>query len=353
MAIFKFIGLMSGTSLDGLDIAFCEFSQKGKRWAYTIRRAETVPYPVQWKKILSELHTRSGVELIEAHASYGAYLGQAVRTFVRRTGLVPHIVSSHGHTVFHQPEAGFTFQAGDGAALAANCGYPVVCDFRTADVALGGQGAPLVPVGDRHLFGQYDFCLNLGGIANVSYESGKDRIAFDICPVNMVLNCLSQAAGKEYDDAGKMARSGVLHKALLNDLNKLSFYKQRPPRSLGREWVEGSFFPVLDTYKLPVRDKMRTVAEHVAVQVSASLKRRKKGTVLVTGGGAYNKFLIERMQAHTAHQLVLPEKETIEFKEALIFAFLGLLRARGEVNTFASVTGAACDSSGGAVYFPK
>lgn len=353
MAIFKLIGLMSGTSLDGLDIAFCEFSQKGKRWTYIIRRAETMPYPQKWKKALAELHTKSGLELMETHAAYGAYLGQAVKAFVKRTGLAPHLVASHGHTVFHQPERGFTFQAGDGAALAANCGYPVVCDFRTADVALGGQGAPLVPVGDRHLFGQYDFCLNLGGIANVSYESGNNRIAFDICPVNMVLNRLSQVSGREYDEGGKMAHSGVLSKALLNDLNKLSFYKQRPPRSLGREWVEGSFFPVLDKYKISMRDKMRTVVEHVAVQVGASLKRSKRGAVLVTGGGAYNKFLIERMKTHTAHKLVLPKKETIEFKEALIFAFLGLLRARGEVNTFASVTGASCDSSGGAVYLPK
>ena len=234
---------------------------------------------------------------------------------------------------------------------------PVVCDFRTLDVALGGQGAPLVPIGDKLLFAEYDFCLNLGGFANVSYDiSSSDgerlRCAFDICPVNIVMNPICETLGKPYDDKGEIARSGMLSNYLLNEFNQIGFYKSvlDSPKSLGKEWVIKNINPILDRYELAENDLLRTFCEHIAFQIGKSLKNKPDGKLLITGGGAYNSFLVECIKSHTAHEIVIPDKCTIEFKEALIFAFLGVLRMRGEVNCLKSVTGAMQDNCGGAIY---
>lgn len=351
---YKVIGIMSGTSLDGLDLAYCEFVKK-RVWSYKIRYAQTVRYSPNWKKKLSNAFKQKELALKRLDIGYGEFIGKEVVKFLKKHNLAADLIASHGHTVFHDPQKKYTLQIGNGSRIASVCKVPVVCDFRTGDVALGGQGAPLVPLVDRMLFSKYDLCLNLGGFANISYEKNKERVAFDICPVNVVLNHLSGELGKEFDRGGQMAAKGKIHSGLLSNLNKLSFYAARPPKSLGREWVETIFFPALDPFNIPLRDKLRTVVEHIAIQVAAAANTalpKKSTSLLITGGGAYNKFLVERITFHTRSKVILPDDRTIQFKEAMAFALLGMLRMRGEINILKSVTGAKKDSSGGKIFLP-
>ncbi len=349
---YHVIGLMSGTSLDGVDIAFCRFFFDNKKWSYAIIHAETIAYSSAWKQRLLSLENTDALTFLQTNTDYGFYLGELVAAFIKKHAIKPQFVSSHGHTIFHQPQKKLTVQIGSGSAIAAGCNLPVVCDFRSLDVALGGQGAPLVPIGDKLLFSEYDFCLNLGGFANVSYEHTNQRIAFDICPVNIVMNAICHQLGEEYDNEGKHARKGNLNKELFRELNKLFFYHQALdcPKSLGKEWVLQHVDPILEKYKITPNDILHTFCEHVAIQVANVLDKKTEGALFITGGGTYNTFLIERIQQHTKHQLVIPDKSTIEFKEALIFAFLGVLRMRGEINCLKSVTGALNDNIGGSVF---
>jgi len=348
---YKVLGIMSGTSLDGVDLALCRFELKRGRWSFDIEKSETVPYSFVQKKKLTGLMTASAETLAYENTGFGTLLGGLAKTFLAKHRLQADFVSSHGHTIFHQPHRKFTLQIGEGAALSAACRLPVVCDFRTADVALGGQGAPLVPIGDRLLFNEYDCCLNLGGIANISFERSGERIAFDVCPVNMVLNLLAGEKGKRYDNGGSMAGKGKVNTKLLQKLNAVPFYRKPFPKSLGREEIEKYFFRIMKNDKSSVEDKLHTFCEHIAKQISAVTNKRK-GRMLITGGGAYNDFLVDRIRLHTNLEIVVPERIIIEFKEALIFAFLGVLRWRNEVNCLRSVTGASRDSCGGAIYHP-
>jgi anhydro-N-acetylmuramic acid kinase len=344
------LGLMSGTSCDGLDIAFCRFRRIEGSWAYEIVKAETVPYDASMKSFLAGLASADAHGLAAGHVRLGRWFGERANEFLKKHKLEPELVASHGHTVFHEPEQGLTFQAGCGAALAAVAGVETACDFRTLDMALGGQGAPLVPIGDKLLFGEYAACLNLGGIANVSYDDANGRrIAFDVCPANMALNELAGQLGLPYDAEGKRAAAGNTDKELLARLNALPFYRKPPPRSLGREWYESEFRPLLASGVRSAPDALRTVTEHIAVQVAKALEG-KPGRLLVTGGGAFNRFLVERLAALAPVEIHVPGDELVKFKEAMVFAFLGLLRKRGEINTLSSVTGSATDSSGGALY---
>lgn len=349
---YKVIGLMSGTSLDGVDIAFCKFVLKNKRWTYTIVEAETIPYTSAWKKALLNLERTDALTFQQLHIDYGFYLGKLVSEFIKKHHLKADLVSSHGHTIFHQPQKKLTVQIGSGSAIAAACGLPVVCDFRSLDVALGGQGAPLVPIGDKLLFAEYDLCLNLGGFANISYQYKKERIAFDICPVNIVMNAICVTLGKEYDNKGELAKKGKINEALLNKLNQLAFYQlpANSPKSLGKEWVIKNIDPLIKKFNLSPSDVLRTFCEHIAIQIAKAINDKKSGKMIVTGGGTFNTFLMERIKKHSVHQIIVPAKKTIEFKEALIFAFLGVLRMRNEVNCLKSVTGAKHDNVGGSVY---
>lgn len=351
--IYNVIGLMSGTSLDGLDIAFCRFTVDKNKWDYEIVKAETKAYSEEWKRKLLSLEKADALAFQEIHTDFGFYCGRLVSDFIIKHGIKVDFVSSHGHTVFHQPDKRITVQAGSGSAIAAACKMPVVCDFRSLDVALGGQGAPLVPIGDRLLFAGFDYCLNLGGFANISYEHESKRIAYDICPVNIVMNVICQKSGKPYDDKGAIARSGMVSPFLLNEFNQLSFYKipVHSPKSLGKEWVITNIDPILDQFEIQENDLLRTFCEHIAVQISKTVASKKSGTLLITGGGTYNDFLIERIKELVPLEVVIPDSETIEFKEALIFAFLGVLRFRNEVNCLKSVTGARQDNCGGAIYY--
>ena len=349
---YDVIGLMSGTSLDGLDIAHCRFETEANLWRYEIVQAETIAYSSDWKQKLSTAESLDALAFQQLHVDYGFYLGQRVSDFIVKHSIQANLVASHGHTVFHQPEKRLTVQIGSGSSLASKCKLPVACDFRVMDVAHAGQGAPLVPIGDQLLFQEYDFCLNLGGFANVSYEYKGKRIAYDICPVNIVMNALSAGIGKSFDEDGALAREGMISHYLLTELNQLAFYKIAPntPKSLGKEWVLQMINPLLDLYEVSQEDALRTFCEHIAFQVAKSLNDKPKGKLLVTGGGAYNSFLVECIRKQLRHELVIPDKKTIEFKEALIFAFLGVLRVRGEVNCLKSVTGAFADSCGGVLH---
>ena len=346
------IGIMSGTSLDGTDLALCHFTESEGRWTFEIKKAVTYPYPAEWEERLRNAHQYDGLSLALLHASYGHYLGSVARRFLQQLPVRPHLIASHGHTVFHQPSARMTLQIGSGAALAAETGLPVVCDFRTTDVAKGGQGAPLVPAGDRLLFGSYFYCLNLGGFANISFQQDDKRIAGDICPVNFVLNSLAARLGLSYDSGGNLARTGKMDANLFARLNALPFYHLQPPKSLGREWVEKNVTPLLNVDGLNDHDLLRTYTEHAAFQITRVLDQDPGHQMIVTGGGAYNTFLLERIRDLTHNPVFIPDELVIQYKEALIFAFLGVLRSRSQSNCLHSATGATGDSSGGAVYLP-
>jgi anhydro-N-acetylmuramic acid kinase len=342
------IGAMSGTSLDGLDVCLCSFWLKDDKWHYTIMSAETYTYPAEIKEKLVAAPHMDALQFVAFHAEYGKYTGETIQKFSLQYGVQPALIASHGHTIFHRPEQGFTFQIGSGAHIAAATGINTVCDFRTGDVAMGGQGAPLVPIGDRLLFPEYDYCLNLGGFANISYEENGARIAFDICPVNYVLNHYIRAESRfEYDENGHVAASGNVNPELLDALNALDFYTQTGPKSLGREWVEQFVFPIIEQYPVLLADKLRTYCEHVAIQIG---RIANHGAVLVTGGGTHHEFLLNRIAEHTKSALQIPETRLINYKEALIFAFLGVLYLTNQCNCLSSVTGAKTDVIGGALY---
>lgn len=344
------LGLMSGTSLDGLDLALCGFSKTGSRFGYRIFKSRTIPYSAIWKQRLASAGQAGAEKYFAIDALYAKYVAEQVEKFLKNAEVQPLAIASHGHTIFHQPKAGFSTQMGNGAAIAALTGITTVCDFRSLDVALGGQGAPLVPIGDQLLFGNYQACLNIGGIANISFHKGEKRMAGDICVANMLLNYLAGGFNAEYDKGGAFARKGTVNKQLLQKLNGLDYYKKSGARSIGREWFEHNIRPLFEASRLNLHDQLATATTHVATIIAAELKKQKIKTLLVTGGGAYNTFLIEQIAANCDTRIKLPDAEIINFKEALIFAFLGYLRLNNKINTLASVTGAGRDSVGGAVY---
>ena len=339
---------MSGTSLDGLDLCYVQFENFSGNWRYKIIKSSTLEYPSNIKSNLANAQNMSALDYALFHSDYGLYLGSVVSSFVNENNIKPDYIASHGHTIFHRPDIRFTAQIGSGASIAAESGIDTICDFRTTDVAYYGQGAPLVPIGDKYLFSEYDYCLNLGGFSNISYDENGIRKAFDISPVNYVLNHYCRQIGKEYDDRGELASKGIINGDLLLRLNSLQFYNTIGPKSLGREWVESEVIPLIDSYNLKINDKLATFTEHIAVQITNKIHN---GRVLVTGGGAYNSYLIERFRKNKPNILFeIPPKETIDFKEALIFAFLGALYLEDLPNCLPSVTGARKEVIGGALY---
>jgi anhydro-N-acetylmuramic acid kinase len=352
MKEYTVIGLMSGTSLDGLDLACCNFKEEDGNWSFKVIRAETISYSRKWLELLNDAYQKEIHDLNEIDLKFGHHLAEASLDFIKNLGLKPDFIASHGHTIFHKPEQGITLQIGNGEAMSKILGLPVIYDFRSLDISLGGQGAPLVPIGDKLLFNHYDFCVNLGGFANTSYDLKGERFAQDISPVNMILNNLSQRIGLVYDRNGELASKGNLNTKLLKALNELPFYGMDAPKSLSREWFEYEFLPIVDKFNIEIPDLLSTVTEHIAIQIGTSLKIKTKGSALITGGGAHNTYLINRIQAHTNIKLVIPGNELIDFKEAIVFAFLGVLRMRNEVNCLSSATGANEDCSGGRIAYP-
>lgn len=348
------LGVMSGTSLDGLDLCLVEFAFDGT-WSFNILATRCVSYSQDWQSKLSSAHQLSIESRSMLHVEFGQLIGAEVNSFLKERSLPkPQMVCSHGHTVFHQPENGITVQIGSGQSIADCTGITCVSDFRSLDVLLGGQGAPLVPIGDELLFGEYDACLNLGGFSNISFQKNGIRKAFDICPVNIALNPLSNQLGFEFDKNGKLARSGKLNEELLFKLNALELYGKRERPSLAREWLERTFLPIVELSGLPVEDKLRTLVEHAAFQIASVINlNASEGLVLLSGGGAKNVLLVERLRELSRSEIVVPVDETIDFKEALIFAFLGVLRTENQTNVLQSVTGAKRDSCSGVIHFPR
>lgn len=350
------IGLMSGTSLDGLDIANIKFSYDN-HWKYEIVHCKTISYSEGLLKQLKNANELSSLELLKLDHLYGKWIGEQAKQFMDFHHISPDLIASHGHTIFHQPEIGLTHQIGDGNEIMNKTGVKTICDFRTLDVSLGGQGAPLVPIGDKLLFNEFDLCLNLGGFSNISFDIDNKRIAYDICPVNTVLNQLASRVHLKYDRDGAIARSGRLISELLKKLNSFEYYRQSPPKSLGIEWVQSHLLPLLDTGD--IADLLNTYSHHIAYQIISSIREIRGSTsdqkllkMLVTGGGAKNKYIMDLLESEAKGNIdiIIPDNQLIDFKEAIIFAFLGVLRNNGEINTLKSVTGAKADSSGGIIY---
>lgn len=350
MRDFKVIGLMSGSSLDGVDIAYVNFSHDNKRWFFQIVEAGNVPYSSYWKEQLAEAFNKKPEDLKELDKEYGRYLGTITKRFIEKYELEPKLIASHGHTIFHRPDEGFTLQIGDGQEIAKATGITTVNDFRSEDVMKGGQGAPLVPIGDRHLFADYPICLNIGGIANVSYEYEGKRIAYDICIANQMLNYLANKLGYDYDNNGSFARQGKVNLDLLKAFNDNSYYDKEAPKSLGREFFEKYQHQIIEESTLDVRDILATATEHIASQIVKSTDMLEKSKMLITGGGAKNNYLVERISELSKHEVVIPDTMIIDYKEALIFAFLGTLKMEGKINVLSSVTGATSDSSSGTIH---
>jgi len=348
----KGLGLMSGTSLDGLDIALCEFQFSGDHLEFEIIRAETIKYDAYWIKKLSTAIDLSESKLSQLHRQYGYWLADQVIQFLSKTNDTADFIASHGHTVRHDPSRGITVQIGNGRCISERTGLSVVSDFRTENVSAGGQGAPLVPIGDLKLFSNFPLCLNLGGIANISIKKDDKIKAFDIASCNIGFNHFAKLKGLEYDEAGKIGRSGELSEILFDQLNALEYYRKQPPKSLDASFFYREMMAIIEAHKLNIAAASRTYYEHVAFQI-ASVIDDKSQELLTTGGGAYNDFLIELLKHKHFLNCKIPSKIQIDFKEALIFAFMGALKLRGEINTLASVTGTKNDQSTGIVDYPE
>lgn len=349
---FHALGLMSGTSLDGLDIAWCQFVVSRNQWSFKILKATTLQYSTDWKSKLSLAHRLNSVELLALHAAYGHWLGKVCQQFIAKNRIKKlDCIASHGHTIFHQPHNKITFQLGDGNAVYAETGVPVVYDFRSLDVQLGGQGAPLVPIGDKLLFADHDVCLNIGGIGNLSLAKNDKRVAFDVCFANMGLNFLAQQIGLPFDRNGKLASTGKLNESLFQKLHEFyrPFKSKRP--SLAREHFENGLSIILDADSISVEDRLRTFTESIAHEIAFAIPFKKKQKVLITGGGAHNAFLVSRIAYHLQNKatIEIPDQKIIDFKEALVFALLGVLRIQNKINVLKSVTRASRDSSSGVI----
>ncbi|HEX8356844.1 MAG TPA: anhydro-N-acetylmuramic acid kinase, partial [Segetibacter sp.] len=346
---------------DGLDIAFVELEETGRKWSYEIKAAQCRPYTPDWLRQLQNATSLSAHDYLLLHTAYGKYIGEQVNDFINEFDLHHQVqlISSHGHTTFHLPHLGTTAQLGDGATIAATTGINVVSDLRALDVAFGGQGAPIVPIGEKLLFADHTFYLNLGGIANLSYKTPDNYIAFDVCAANRILNLLANIEEKEYDEGGAIAASGKVYPPLLTRLNALGYYSQPYPKSLANSFGTDEVFPVIQGFDLSGADKMRTYAEHIVIQIGNAVKKISTGVnindtrMLVTGGGAFNSFLVERLRQMLQSpgvELVVPDALLINYKEALIMGLIGVLRWREEYNVLETVTGARRSSINGAVW---
>jgi len=345
------IGLMSGTSCDGLDLLHATFLKENNKWSFEINASLERPYSDSFREQLHKLHTLSTPDLLKMDVELGKLFADQCHSFIQDENLTTDLIASHGHTVYHQPDLGYTLQIGNPFLIAEKCRLPVYADFRSQDVALGGQGAPLVPIGDSLLFSEYDACINLGGFANISFEENSQRLAFDVCAVNLILNQLSQRLGHSYDLNGQLARNGRVIPELLKKLNALDYFKKVGPKSLGREWLDEYVLPHFEQGE--TADLLRTAVEHIAQQISFTQKKLNFKKVLFTGGGSFNTFLLERISSLTSLDIQLPNKQLITQKEALIFAFLGVLKNLGETNVLSSVTGAKNDHSSGQLFLPS
>jgi anhydro-N-acetylmuramic acid kinase len=357
--LYRVIGVMSGSSLDGLDIVFAEIQEQQGKWSYQLVAAECLPYSLKWNTQLRDAIHLSAKDYLLLHAEYGKYIGDEINRFIDKHELNYQValIASHGHTTFHIPPL-MTAQLGDGASIAAVTGLPVICDLRSMDVALGGQGAPIVPIGEKLLFKDFDFFLNIGGIANISVNLPERYLAYDICAANRVMNMLVAPLSLEYDENGAIAATGSVDESTLNQLNALDYYQQSFPKSLANDFGTDVVYPIL-TKGLSIPDALRTYVAHIAYQVAMAVTPqlnaipKSEYKMMITGGGAFNGLLIDEIRQLLERfqvEIIVPDAGLVAYKEALIMGLCGVLRWREENTTLASVTGASRDSVGGAVY---
>ena len=347
---YKIIGVMSGTSIDGLDLVYVHFEKKEK-WNYKILNSITYKYSKEWFEKLKMSVNLSKMDLAKLDQEYTLLLSKQILRFINEFSIKDiDAVSSHGHTVFHNPKNEYTYQIGNLPEISKEIGHKVICNFRKQDVLLGGQGAPLVPVGEKYLFSEYNSCINLGGFANISKALGGKLIAYDICPVNTVLNYLSKKMNLDFDKDGEISKKGNLIEDLYAKLNKLDYYNNNHPKSLGIEWVNSNIIPLLEKYPNQIVDLLHTYNCHIAEQVSKNTINETN--VLVTGGGAKNKFLIDLINKKLNNNVVIPDNTLIDYKEAIVFGFLGVLKLLNINNCYSSVTGSSKDHCSGEIFLP-
>ena len=359
--VYKVIGIMSGSSVDGLDIAYVHLHETGGKWSYEILAAECVDYTAEWKEKLTNAIHLSGLEYQLLHTAYGHFIGEKINHFINENGLQHKVdlIASHGHTTFHLPKQKMTAQIGDGAAIAAETQLPVVSDLRSLDIAFGGQGAPIVPIGQKLLFPEYHYFLNIGGIANISVNTGGKYIAFDVCPANRILNMFAEEMNMEHDESGKIAASGKVNESLLQQLNTLPYYQQAFPKSLANSFGVDTVYPLIKQADISIKDALCTYVEHIAIQIKDALFKEitlSNAQLFVTGGGALNSYLIERLKTILSEkqiEVVVPDERLVQYKEALVMALLGTLRWREETTVLSSVTGASVNSIGGALWLGR
>ena len=355
---FNIIGIMSGTSLDGIDISYCTYNQENnKNWGFNLIKAKTYKHTTYIHSKLSEATELNTISLIQLDKELGIYIANLINQFIEEFNINRkdiNAIASHGHTIYHAPKEMYTLQIGCGTTISIHTQLPVINDFRSKDVALGGQGAPLVPIGDQLLFkNQADGFLNIGGISNISLQENNETIAFDICPGNLPSNYLMKTISKEYDENGNEASKGKLNSLLLEKLNSIEFYKKTPPKSLGIEWLNENFFPIINNTNDSLQNKLFTINEHIAIQISEIVNKYNIKKLLITGGGAYNTFLVDHIKIHSNAEIIIPDSSIIEFKEAIIFGLLGALYLAKEINCLSSVTGATRNSCGGVLHLPN
>ncbi len=356
MRKYNIVGVMSGTSMDGLDLAHVSLTEREDgKWDYSINEDITIEYGEKWRLRLSKLRHQNSMIFHKTDRFYGQFIGENIRQFLDDNNLEADLVASHGHTVFHQPENNITVQIGDGNSITAFTGLPVVTNFRAIDVILGGEGAPLVGIADELLFGEYDMCLNLGGFANISGNKNDQRIAYDVCPCNIILNRIAREFEQEYDKDGEIAERGEVDYDLLGDLNAVEYYSYEPPKSLGREWISTHFWANVRASEISKEDKMKTLVDHIAQQIGNSIEDICSGEasgkrIYITGGGAFNKTLISHIRTHTLAEVIVPDDSVVNYKEALAFGLLGILRVQNKTNVIAAATGAKSDSVSGSLY---
>lgn len=359
---YHVIGIMSGSSLDGIDLAYCRFTTgTDLQFDWELILGETMPLPENWQARLAHLPTQNAVTFAKTHVYFGHFLAKTVNQFVEQHQITQlDFISSHGHTIFHNPDKRYTTQIGCGSAIAALTGYPVINDFRMQDIAINGEGTPIAPAADRYLYSDYDFCLNIGGIANITSQIQEDPIAFDISPANQLLNYLSGQLGFAFDNDGQIAASGNLLPELLQLLQGYPYYKSPPPKSISNEWIVSELLPILASFEASIEDKLHTVTQFIAIEVSNSLIRLTQDSshaeyrLMLSGGGSKNKYLIESIKSCLSGQLnielIVPSTETIDFKEAILMGLMGVLRVLNVPNCFSTVTGARFDTIGGAIH---
>lgn len=356
MRKYNVVGVMSGTSMDGLDLAHVTLQEhEDGKWEYSINAGTTINYEEKWRLRLSKLRHQNSMVFHKTDRYYGQFIGEGINAFLQENGLEADLIASHGHTVFHQPENNITVQIGDGNSITAITELPVVTNFRAIDVVLGGEGAPLVGIADKYLFGEFAMCLNLGGFANISGDTNGERVAYDVCPCNIVLNRIAREFDQEYDKDGEIAERGAIDYDLLGELNEVEYYSYEPPKSLGREWISSNFWGIVRQSEASKEDKMKTLVDHIGQQIGNSIADMCDGDpsgkrVYITGGGAFNKSLVSHIIAHTEAEVVVPGDDEVNYKEALAFALLGVLRVQNKTNVLSAATGASSDSVSGSLY---